>query len=107
MRVYLKVKILSLAAEAQIIRKEARKTKGHVRYCLNAHRKNDVRGEARSALLAYGFLRGRQYSQMESKTHKGPDWKRVEALVRKYGEGDIRERMQRFSEWKDAVAQTA
>lgn len=102
MRVYLKVKILSLAAEAHIIRNEARKTSGLVKYSLNAHRTNEVRGEARSALLAYGFLRGRSYLQMEAKTHSGPDWKRVEALVRKYGEGDIRERMQRFSEWKEA-----
>lgn len=69
-------------------------------YGLKDHRTNDVRSEARSSFLAYGFLRGRSYSQIEQTHHTAPDWKRVEQLVRKYGTDDIRDRMQRFEEWK-------
>lgn len=106
MHVFLKIKIKSLAAEASIIRRETNRfTRGDnpVRLELYAHRVFVVRPESRSAGLAYGFLRGRAYEQMETKVHNKayPDWKRIEALVQKYGEGDPRERMQRFSEWKD------
>ena len=125
MKSYLKIKILSLAAEALLIRREERRAlKSSRRYraghpsefengetCyrmrefigLREHRLNDVRREARAALLAYGFLRGRRYNAMEAKPRERPAWKRVEALVTKYGEGDIRDRMQRFSEWKAAA----
>ncbi|KQZ49723.1 hypothetical protein ASD54_12350 [Rhizobium sp. Root149] len=105
MKVYLKVKIKSLAAEAHIIRKEARKVSGDLRHSLNEHRKFDVRREARAALLAYGFLRGLDYSRMEGKVDRPPYWSRIEQLVKKYGEGDIRDRMQRFSEWKEAATE--
>lgn len=103
MRVYLKIKIKSLAAEAQIIRQETRKYPGDhpTRLGLYNHRIHDVRGESRSALLAYGFLRGRAYARMEVSSYTRPNWKRVEELVKKYGEDDPRERMQRFAEWKD------
>lgn len=103
MKVYLKVKIKSLAAEAHIIRREERRTRGDLRYALQQHRKTDVRQEARAAILAYGFLRGRDFRAMEAKGSKAPYWSRIEALVKKYGEDDLRERMQRFAEWKDAA----
>ena len=67
---------------------------------LRNHRTNEVRKEARSSFIAYGFLRGRSYSSIEQ-TDKPVDWDRVEALVKKYGEDDIRERMQRFAEWAE------
>jgi hypothetical protein len=117
MKVYLKVKVTSLAEEARIIRRIARKVRAaHDRkrhpgdvppqawFGLNAHRTFDVRREARSSHLAYGFLRGVPYRAMEEKAHEAPNWKRVEQLVTKYGEGDPRERMQRFSEWKEEPA---
>jgi hypothetical protein len=105
MKLYLKIKIKSLAAEAGIIRKEAKKVRGDLRHALNEHRKKDVRWEARSSILAYGFLRGRDYFTMEAKCHKDnpPDWVRIEQLVKKFGEDDIRDRMQRFAAWKDAA----
>lgn len=91
-KTYLRVKIKSLAAEAKIIRLEERKwvtkdgRKDHpIRIGLNAHRRHDVRKEQRSALLAYGFLRGRAYKRIESKCHAHPDIERVIELVRKYG----------------------
>jgi adenosylmethionine-8-amino-7-oxononanoate aminotransferase len=84
-REMLRVKIKSLVAEAKIIRHEEAKTHGALRDELHFHRISAVRGEARSAHLAYGFIRGRTYEQMEAKTHTPPYWKRVRELCRKYG----------------------
>jgi len=70
-RIYLKVKIKSLAAEARIIRHEeakARKWKNTaLRVGLAGHRRGIVRSAARHTHLAYGFLRGRPYKAMEAK----------------------------------------
>lgn len=98
MIVHLKIKIKSLAAEASIIRKEANKTwtnkksgesgfiyDSDARFSLHSHRRFDVRSEARSAQLAYGYLRGRAYKQLEFKCHEAPNWSRVADLIRKYG----------------------
>jgi len=103
MKLYLKIKIKTLAAEAGIIRAAAAKVRGDMRWNLNQHRKTELRQEARSSCLAYGFLRGRNYSDMEQTRHTPPDWGRVEQLIKKFGEDDIRERMQRFAAWKDAA----
>lgn len=80
---YLKVKIKSLAEEARIIRKEEqkalRKASYHRRkqdetqtneaynlyYNLKLHRHHPVGTESRAALIAYGYLRGLKYSQIE------------------------------------------
>lgn len=92
MSVYLRVKIKSLAAEATIIRREERRAKllwqkyqNPTFFSLQGHRRCEVRPEARAALLAYGFLRGRTYHQIENKCHEPPNWHRVTELVRKYG----------------------
>lgn len=103
MKVYLKVKIKSLAAESAIIRKDEQRHRGDLRTSLYLHRILEVRREARSAGLAYGFLRGRDYRRLEAKSYTAPDWSRVEGLIKKYGEGDARERMQKFSEWRAAA----
>ncbi|MEE8114492.1 MAG: hypothetical protein V3T23_09055 [Nitrososphaerales archaeon] len=85
-RAYLKVKIKSLAAEAKIIRKETKRAKrASIRDGLALHRKGIVRTEARHTHLAYGFLRGREYRQMERTTHEAPDWDKVRKMVDKYG----------------------
>ena len=85
-RTYLKVKIKSLAEEAKIIRAETKKAKHtSIKDGLYRHRIDVVRVEARSTHLAYGFLRGRGYRQMESVAHSAPDWKRVRKMVEKYG----------------------
>ncbi len=88
MQVFLKVKIKSLAEEAKIIRHQERQfpREGYgVRWQLKTHRKHVVRPEARDALLAYAFLRGRAYTQVEGKCHQAPDWGNVERMVVKYG----------------------
>jgi len=85
-RTYLKVKIKSLAAEAKIIRTEERRARRPgLRRGLQDHRKGIVRYEARHTHLAYGFIRGREYHQMESSTHESPNWERVRKMVEKYG----------------------
>lgn len=85
-RAFLKVKLKSLAAEAKIIRKEEKKNP-RLFLELRQHRIGIVRTEARATLLAYAFLRGRLYKQVEAKCHQGgnPDWTKVDAMVRKYG----------------------
>jgi len=82
-RVFLKVKIKSLAAEARIIRREERRSRH--REGLHNHRTTAVRKAARSALLAYGFLRGRAYRLMEATCHAKPAWSKVKNLVTQYG----------------------
>jgi hypothetical protein len=98
-RIFLKIKIISLAAEARIIRAEERKwprerdfpleqrqepgskKRWVTRVELASHRRVVVRGEARSALLAYGYLRGRAYRQIEATSHEPPNMTRVAEIV--------------------------
>ena len=103
MLIYLKIKIKALAAEAQIIKLDEQKRYGDLRESLHNHRVNIVRKEARASLLAYGFLRGREYKTIEGFTHTGFSWKRVEDLVKRFAVGDQREILQKFAEWKDAA----
>lgn len=130
MKVYLKIKIKSLALEAETIRREEKKFKTHYEYLksldglpnrdqtlldkskssslntritLHEHRVNSVRKEARAALLAYGFLNGRDYNEIEGFTRTGFSWKRVEELIKKYGEGEPQKLLQQFAEWRDAA----
>ena len=71
---------------------------------LRNHRLEIVRPEARASHLALGFLRGHDYVVMEGPTTRSsPNWKRVEDLIKRFGEGDERDRMQKFSAWKDAA----
>jgi hypothetical protein len=111
MKTYLKIKIVSLAAEARLIRREERRYRGPkwgpspVRLGLHRHRIHEVRPEARHALLAYGFLRGRSYRQIESRAGCVPNWDRVQDLILKYGEvaeADRATTIQRFAEWQSA-----
>lgn len=69
---------------------------------LRRHRIGDVRDEARSTNVARGFLRGLDYARVENRILEGnwPDWDRVSAMVKKYGQGDSRVSLQRFEEWK-------
>ena len=92
-RTYLKVKIKSLAEEAKIIRKEEngyqfdRDENGRSarQIGLKNHRKGIVASEARHALIAYGFIRGLRYRQVENDFKHPPNWERVKRMVLKYG----------------------
>ncbi len=71
-RAYLKVKIKSLAAESKIIRHEEKKYWEIVqRNGLYRHRVYNVRNEARAALLAYAFLRGKSWHKTETPKKNG------------------------------------
>lgn len=70
---------------------------------LRHHRQYDVRSESRASHIAYGFLNGLPYNCIEANTKSPPNWSRVEDLVKKYGEDDVRVRMQRFAEWREAA----
>jgi hypothetical protein len=96
---FLKVKIKSLAEEARIIRLEEKRTRGSLREQLHRHRVWDVRREARSAQLAYGYLRGRTYRQLESSARTEPDFARIGKLVSKYGGRAIEKANNELMEW--------
>lgn len=94
-REMLRVKLKSLAVEAKFIRHEEKRTWGEFREELHAHRIKVVRVEARHTGLAYGFIRGRTFEQMESnttpETYVIPDWERVRKMLKKYGPSGMQE----------------
>lgn len=88
-RTQLKIKIKSLAEEAKMIKKEEKKK--HPSFMLselNQHRIFVVKKAIRESLIAYGFIRNREYSAIESNPQTPPDWKEVERLVSKYGKAE-------------------
>lgn len=116
---YLQIKIKSLAAEARIIRHRERslrlfKAKGGGKeyrnvgrlsekakatwFGLRNHRTMEVRSEARSSLLAYGYLRGTPYLAMEHKCWTEPDWPKVKRMIEKYGTVKLDEKV--FGAWQ-------
>lgn len=84
-REMLRVKLKSLAEESRIIRKEERRTDGMLREELHKHRVREVRKAARHTHLAYGLIRGKTPEQIEPNAVIPPDWKAVNAMIRKYG----------------------
>jgi len=90
-REMLKVKIKSLAAEAQIIRREEFKARGQLRDELSIHRRGVVRNEARHAHIAYGLIRGRDYGAIEQTTKFPPSWEHVRRLCKRYGPSNFQE----------------
>lgn len=120
MKTYLRIKGLTLAAEARIIRKleKNRHINKGLRNSMYEHRVQVVRSEARSNHLALGFLKGRTMQQMEQPlrpqneghiavkgmTRTAPDWKRIEQLVNRYGGqyfDNPQALAQKLSEFKD------
>lgn len=83
----LKVNIKSLAAEALINRAEARKLSGIDRHILNHHRKTDLRQEARAALIAYAYLRGKSYRAMEKEGSSTPHWAYIRKKAQRFANG--------------------
>lgn len=105
--VELKIKAKHLAYEPAIIRKEENRLKRIARkmresqkcdrkvmnkmFSLQAHRRHDVKLEARATHLARAFLAGKSYSDVEGKrrSHKEEDFrfyvlKRITSMVNKY-----------------------
>jgi len=86
-RVHLKIKIKSLADEAQTIRVEERKLHGMDKWTLQHHRKTKVRDAARRSLIAYAIIRGKDPTPNMSRDSytMASDKKEIERMVRKYG----------------------
>jgi len=84
-RIQLKVKVKTFAAEARIIRKEELKATGRQRISLHLHRVGIVRSGARYAQIAYGFIRGREYLQIERNAKTPPDRVRLRKEVERFG----------------------
>jgi hypothetical protein len=89
MHVELKIKLKSLAEEARIIRREELIAKKRGDYStlnsLHNHRVLVVRPAARSTHLAYSFLRGRNYRDVERMCYHQPNFAEVFRMVKKYG----------------------
>jgi hypothetical protein len=124
--IHLKIKIKTLASEASFIRAEEHKLRARTTYHrkqvkaatensdeqkrhrraanwtlsdrmdLMDHRKGVVRSAARTNLLAYGFLRGRSYEQMERYSEEEPDWIAIEKVVKRFDGTKIDE----FEQWE-------
>lgn len=87
-RFALKIKIKTLAFEAEAIRKAERKTHSFGKFVeLRQHRVVDVRVASRATLLAYGYVRGKTFRQCEADSTIVPCGlhHQVAAMVRKYG----------------------
>lgn len=112
MKIELKIKLISLGLEAQAIKRIERKLKSKPGYKVDGsntrkafksiqdHRRHDIRREARHSHLAYGFLRGRDYIQMELSAYTKPDWSKVESIAKRFSDQDPRIFAQTFEEWK-------
>ena len=88
----LRVKLMSLAEEARIIRRAEAKYFGRknqnansVGHSLHLHRICDVRHAARLSLLAFALLRGVAYLRVENKTSWAPDFAEVRKLADRFG----------------------
>lgn len=111
----LKVKCVNLADESKYIRRlerrrlnaarraEKQESKNYnyaVFFNLQDHRRREVRQAARSAHLAYGFLKGHSYAMMEEKSWGPPNFAEIERLARKYGELGDNVIKDKFEAWK-------
>lgn len=114
---HLKIKLLTLAAESRIIRRDERKALEKARHWkvmdhpeagpktespflsgrlmekhyrayedLHDHRTGIVRRAARVNHLAYGFLRGRGYAEIEQQTRTEVDLREVWKIVKRFGD---------------------
>jgi hypothetical protein len=72
------------------------------RESLYRHREEIVSPYTRTALLAYGFLRGKTMKQMEPNRRSEPRWDAVERSILKYGSraGSPQELLQRLEQFK-------
>ena len=117
---HLQVKVWNLAQEAHYIRSKEKKWKDRARaarakakdpkfsednfWSMRNHRM-ELRVESRCSQLAYGFLRGKAYADMEFLAYSSPDWSRIENIVNRFSQDDSRLVTQSFAEWKDTAAE--
>src|SRR5229473_1114707 len=89
MKTHLKIKLISLAEEIRIIKREKRRWNNPLWVSLDDHQ-HLLSRECRSAALAYGYLRGREYWKLEAKCFFPPNWEQVEYHVRRFGDGFVK-----------------
>ena len=113
---YLKIKIKSLADEAQAIRAEERKVSRHFKNAkteehrydhaltvqgLRDHRVGIVRDEARASLVAYGFLRGIPYERIERPSrYSHLMWRRSLEIAQRFSANPAEKTKKLFEAWK-------
>ena len=87
MSIELKIKVKSLTAEARIIRKEEGKVHGMCKWGLQHHRVTVVRDAARRTLVAYQYVRGRDWESCASRDVRTRERDRssIEKMIKKYG----------------------
>lgn len=114
MSTQLKIKILSLSAEAVIIRRQEHKLakvlarKGKAKgtdatwWDIQSHRRLVVRDEQRHSLLAYAFLRGKSYESIEPFSWDSPRLKKVEEMAKRFAP-EMEDFAQRWSAWEQAA----
>lgn len=113
----LKCKALALGAEAREFKKQERhcldrakkwearakigraKAERAAQYGIREHRLMAVRTEARRNNLAYGFLLGRKYEQIERFSWTQPNWDKVLASAITYSGEPEQVTRQKFAEW--------
>lgn len=137
MQSHLKVKVYTLAAEMSFIHRQEIKWKARAKAARQRQKQHaeektansilyaeknfwshrlhrlDLKSDARTNHLAYGFLKGRTYQEMEYISYGGikgynkeePDWARIEEMVQRFtkDETDPGGIMQRFGEWRSAA----
>ena len=108
----LKIKLKSLAEEARIIRFHERKcgfgiNDEQIRRNIREHRISVVRKESRDSNVAYAFLRGLSYRQVEPSAKTVPDLKNVLAIIERFRFWDSKlPNKQELKDWIDAPHQT-
>ena len=115
---HLKIKIVSLGMEQTYIRQNENQvrrqeywlkdknlpgidTARSERTSLREHRQH-LRMLVRSAQLAYGYLRGKSYREMEPHTTTPVNWKKVEENVRTFG---TPQQLTDYAVWQEASQQ--
>lgn len=102
-RLFLKIKLKNLRDEVALIKSHEERLKNHIAVHMGMsehlkslvdqmvhHRKFDIRNETRATLLAYGYIRGRNYHQLECTTRPESCFavkarvERVARMVNKY-----------------------
>lgn len=126
MRSHLQVKVFSLTAEMTYIRKQEERWKTRARkarekgrhqfveyaesnFWSQRYHRTALKGQARTAHLAYGFMRKQPYQAMEPICYgplKGfgssePNWSAIEATVERFSKDELDPQgiMQRYAEW--------
>jgi hypothetical protein len=122
--VYLKANVSGLAAQQRILRRleQSQRQKRHnTEFYAEKHKMSvktmpnwlelqreeqslynkrmNARNVARAVGLAYGFIRGRSYRQMEQTAYSDPHWPTVIHFIATYHKEDVRVWVQRLHGW--------